>query len=202
MSVTRRLILAALAVAPAGCSSLLAGAPAPSLYTLTPVPAADFPPGGTRVSAQLLVDAPVSAAALDTERIVLSRSPTTIDYFADAAWTNHGPLMVQSLIVQSCENSGRIAAVGRESMALRADYVLSTELRHFEADYSSGSPVAHIELTAKLVRAADRTIIAHQRFDATQPAAANQVPAVVEAFNRALHQALRQLVDWTLATAR
>jgi cholesterol transport system auxiliary component len=201
MSPTRRLILAALALAPAGCSSLLAGAPAPNLYTLTPVPTADFPPGGARVSWQLLVDAPVSTAALDSERIALSRSPTTIDYFADAAWTDHAPRLVQSFIVQSCENSGRVAAVGRESMALRADYILSTELRHFEADYSSGSPVAHIELAAKLVRAADRTIIAQQRFDATAPATANQVPAVVEAFNAALHQALRRLVDWTLATA-
>lgn len=201
MSPTRRLILAALAAAPAGCGSLLAGAPPPNLYTLTPVPTADFPPGGARVSWQLLVDTPVSAAALDTERLALSRSPTTVDYFANAAWTDHAPLLVQSLIVQSCENSGRIAAVGRELMALRADYVLSTELRHFEADYSSGSPVAHIELAAKLVRAADRNIIAQRRFDATQPATANQVPAVVEAFNRALHQALRELVDWTLATA-
>lgn len=201
MTPTRRLILAALAVAPAGCSSLLAGAPAPNLYTLTPVPTVDFPPGGGRVSWQLLVDAPVSAAALDTERIALSRSPTTVDYFADAAWTDHAPLLVQSLIVQSFENSGRIAAVGRESMALRADYILNTELRHFEADYGSGSPVARVELAAKLVRATDRNIIAQERFNATLPAKANQVPDVVEAFNAALHQALRQLVDWTLATA-
>jgi len=200
MSPTRRLILAALAIAPAACSSLLAGAPAPNLYQLTPVPTADFPPGGGRVSWQLLVDAPVSAAALDTERIALSRSPTTVDYFAGAAWTDHAPQLVQSLIVQSFENSGRIAAIGRESMALRADYILSTELRHFEADYSSGSPVAHIELAAKLVRATDRNIIAQRRFDVTLPAKANEVPAVVEAFNAALHQALRQLVDWALAT--
>jgi len=200
MTPTRRLILVALAVAPTGCSGLLAGAPAPNLYTLTPVPTADFSPSGARVSWQLLVDAPVSAAALDTERIALSRSPTTVDYFADAAWTDHAPLLVQSLILQSFENSGRIAAVGRESMALRADYILSTELRHFEADYGSGSPVAHVEITAKLVKALDRNIAAQQRFDAVVPAKANQVPAVVEAFNAALHQSLRQMVDWTLAT--
>ena len=46
---SRRLVVAALALAPAGCTSLLpaAGAP-PKLYTLTPV--ADFPPDGARVA--------------------------------------------------------------------------------------------------------------------------------------------------------
>jgi cholesterol transport system auxiliary component len=198
---SRRWVLAGLALVPAGCSSLLAGAPAPNLYTLTPVPAGDFP-SGARVSWQLLVDPPVSSAALDTERIALSRSATTVDYFADAAWTDHAPLMVQALIIQSFENSGRIASVGRDSVALRADYVLTSEMRHFEADYATGSPVVRVQLTAKLVKIPDRAIVAHQSFDATQPAAANQVPSVVDAFNAALHKALRQLVDWTLAAAR
>lgn len=196
----RRWVLAGLALAPAGCSGLLAGGPAPNLYTLTPVPAGDFP-SGPRVSWQLLVDPPVCTAALDTERIALSRSPTTLDYFADAAWTDHAPLMVQTLIVQSYENSNRLAAVGRDSIALRADYILSSELRHFEADYASGSPVPHVQLSVKLVKMPDRAIVAHQGFEATQRASANQVPSVVDAFNAALQKALRQTVEWTLAAA-
>ena len=198
----RRLVLAALALTPASCGSLLplGGAP-PKLYTLTP--AGDFPPGGARVSWQLLIDVPASAAALDSERIALRRSPTTIDYFADAAWTDRAPLMLQSLLVQSFENSDRIPAIARESLALRADYVLLTELRDFEAEYAAGvAPVAHVQLGVKLIRMPDRVIAAQQRVDATAPAAANQVPAIVDAFNAAFHQAARQIVDWTLATGR
>jgi len=187
-----------LLVALAACGILPKPPPPPQLYRLTPLPAPQI--AARPIDAQLVIERPTAPAALDTERIVLSRNPNSIDYFADAAWTDHAPLLVQSLILQSFENSGRIAAVGRESMALRADYILSTELRHFEANYSTGSPVAHVEITAKLVKALDRNIVAQQRFDAAVPAKANQVPAVVEAFNAALHQALRQLVDWTLAT--
>jgi cholesterol transport system auxiliary component len=151
----------------------------------------------------LLVDVPASAAALDSERIALSRSATTVDYFADAAWTDRAPLMVQSLIVQSFENSGRITAIGRESLALRGDYVLRPELRHFEADYAGGAvPSAHVQISVKLVKAPDRVIVGQQVFDAAVPAAANLVPAIVDAFNTALHKATRQIVDWTLATAR
>jgi cholesterol transport system auxiliary component len=199
---SRRLVLAALALAPAGCSGLLSSnTPPPQLYTLTP--AGDFPPGGSRVSWQLLVDVPARTAALDSERIALSRSATTVDYFADAAWTDRAPLMVQSLIVQSFENSGRITAIGRESLALRGDYVLWPELRHFEADYTAGAlPSAHVQISARLVKAADRAIIGQRVFDAAVPASANLVPAIVDAFNAAFHQATRQLVDWVLATAR
>jgi cholesterol transport system auxiliary component len=199
---SRRLVVAALAVAPAACSSLLppAGAP-PKLYTLTP--AADFPPDGAHVSWQLLVDVPASAVALDTDRIALSRSATTIDYFADAAWTDRAPLLVQSLLVQSFENSGRITAIARESLALRADYILRPELRHFEADYAGGGvPSAHVQIGAKLVKMPERTIVAQQRVDTRAPARENQIPAIVEAFNTALHEAMRKLVDWALDAGR
>jgi len=198
----RRLVLAVLALTPASCSGLLPqGAAPPKLYTLTP--ASDFPADGIRVSWQLLVDVPASPAALDSERIALSRGPTTIDYFADAAWTDRAPLMLQSLLVQSFENSGRIGAIARESLALRADYILLAEVRDFEAEYAgAAAPVAHLQLGVKLIRMPDRAIVAQQRFDATAPAAANQMPAIVEAFNTAFHQAARQIVDWTLATGR
>jgi cholesterol transport system auxiliary component len=194
----RRLVLAGIALAPAACSVLPAGPAPPKLYTLTP--ATGFPPGAPRVAWQLLIDEPASAAALDTERIALSRSPTTVDYFADAAWTDRAPLMVQELLVESFENSGRIAAVARRSLALRADYQLRPELRHFEADYGAGGmPEAQVQIAVKLVKVADRTIAASRRFDAKAPAAQNSVPAVVDAFNAAFHQVAQQIVEWALA---
>ena len=200
-AMNRRRLLSGLPLALAGCGSLLptGGAP-PKLYTLTP--ASDFA-AGPAIRAQLLVDVPVSAAALDTERIALSRSAITIDYYAEAAWTDRAPLMIQSLLVQTFENSGRITAIGRESLALRADYVLRPELRHFEAEYrDAAAPSAHLTLSIKLVKMPDRAIVAQRNFDATAPAPANQMAAIVESFDKALHDAVRQIVDWTLTTVR
>lgn len=199
---SRRLVLAGLALAPSGCGGLLgSGMPPPKLYTLTPV--GDFPPGGAPVAWQLLVDVPVSTAALDNDRIALSRSATTVDYFADAAWTDRAPLLVQAMIVESFENSGRITAIGRESLSLRGDYVLRPELRHFEADYAQGgAALAHVQVAAKLIKLPERAIIAQQSFDAAQPAAGALMPAIVDAFDAAFHQVARQLVTWALAAAR
>jgi cholesterol transport system auxiliary component len=200
--VNRRLLLSALMLAPSGCGSLLpTGGSPPKLYTLTP--ATDVA-AGPAIRSQLLVDVPVSAAALDTERIALSRSAITVDYYAEAAWTDRAPLMIQSLLVQSFENSGRITAIGRESLALRADYVLRPELRHFEAEYrdAGASPSARVAISVKLVKMPDRAIVAQRTFDASAPAAANQMAAIVESFDKALHDVMRQIVDWTLATVR
>ena len=200
-TMNRRLLLAALTLAPAGCGSLLptGGAP-PKLYTLTP--ASDFA-AGPPVRSQLLVDVPVSPAALDTERIALSRSAITIDYYAEAAWTDRAPLMVQSLLVQSFENSGRITAIGRESLALRADYVLRPEMRLFEAEYRDGAtPSARVAIGVKLVKLPERVIVAQRNFEAAAPATANQMVAIVESFDTALHEAMRQIVDWALTAVR
>jgi cholesterol transport system auxiliary component len=196
----RRWLLAGLALAPAACSLLPQGAPPPKLYRLTP--ASDFT-AGARVAWQLQIDVPASTAALDTASIALSRTPTTIDYFADAAWVDRAPAMLQALLVQSFENSGRIAAVTRSGAMLRADYILLSELRHFEADYgTAAAPVIHVEFGVKLVRANDRTVAAERRFDATAGASANDIPAIVDAFNTAFHQTARQIADWTFASAR
>ena len=79
------------------------------------------------------------------------------------------------------------------SIALRADYILRPELRHFEADYAGGGlPSAHVQIGAKLVKMPERTIVAQQRIDTRAPARENQITAIVEAFNTALHEATPQ----------
>jgi cholesterol transport system auxiliary component len=196
---SRRLVVTALLPALTGCGSLLPQpATPPRLYTLTA--ATDFPTGLPKVRAQLLVDTPAAQASLDSTRIALSRSPTSIDYFADAAWTDRAPLMVQSLIVESLENSGRITAIARESLALRADFILKPELRHFEAVYRNGAeaPTALVQINVKLIAMPDRTIVGQRTVEGTAVAARNEIAAIVEAFDAAFHQAARQIVDWTL----
>lgn len=196
MTISARLLPLFLLFAAASCGGLLPEPPVPpKLYTLTP--AADFSPDRAPVAAQLLVDTPIAPAALDTTRLALSRSPTTVDYFADAAWTDRLSSMVQSLLVASLENSHRISAVGRGTAALRADALLMTELRHFEAVYSgSGPPQLRIEINLRLVKMPERDILAQRDFTLTRPAARDDVPVIVDAFNEAWHEIAPQIADW------
>jgi cholesterol transport system auxiliary component len=179
-----------------GCA-LPGGGEPPNLYTLTPK--STFSPDVPRVDWQLIVETPVAAAGLNTSRIALQRSPVTLEYYANANWTDVAPLMVQTLLIESFENSGKIVAVSRESTTLRADYMLKTELREFQADYDgSGAPRARVRINAKLTRMPDRAIIASHTVERMVRAERSDLPSIALAFDEALGGAMRRIVEWTL----
>ena len=192
--IPRRTFLLALPAGLAACSGPLGGGSPPQLYTLSPVK--DFPPNLPRTTAQLLVEAPSAPGGLDTERIALMKTAISVDYFAGAAWTDRAPKMVQDLLVESFENTGKIAAIDRESLALRADFVLEPDLRDFTAIYDG--PTVRVRLGLKLVRLPEKQIVGIHTAAADAPSSENSVPAVVQAFNTALHQVVADAVAWTL----
>jgi cholesterol transport system auxiliary component len=197
--VGRRWIAAGAALALAGCAGLFVATPPGKLYRLAA--ARNFPAGLPHVDAQLLIDVPQAAAGIDTNRISLSRSPLSLDYFADSEWTDRVPDLIQNLLLASFENSGAIIAIDSNAGGLSADFILRTEIRHFEAVYDNGSgpPRVWVEMIARLAAVRGRAIIAASRFEQRMPAAANDVPAIVGAFNTATDAVLRAVVVWTLS---
>ncbi len=190
-----------IASALAACTGIIPGTGEPlKLYTLTPKSTygGDLP----KVAWQLVVEMPIAPAGINTNRIALAHSPITLDYFAGATWTDSAPALVQTLLVESFENTGRIVAVGRESVGLRPDYVLKLELREFQAEYAApqAPPTVHIRLIAKLVRMPEREIVAAHMAERLQLAAANTLDGVVAAFDEALGPVLKQIVVWTLTS--
>lgn len=198
--------LAAAAMAAAfllgGCHLLAAADSAAEpndLYTVTPK--STFDSDIPDVLWQLAVEVPAAAANLNTGRIAIAMTPTSSDYYAKAAWTDRAPLMVQTRIVDSFENTRRIVAVARETIGLRANYVLLPDLRNFEAMYFyGGAPVVHVRIISKLVRMPDRQIIGVAAFERCVRAREDKVPKVVEAFDQALGSVIKRLVSWTLRT--
>ncbi|NBB83714.1 MAG: hypothetical protein GVY28_09955 [Alphaproteobacteria bacterium] len=182
----------------AGCAALPGLSEPPDLYTLTPK--STFPPDLPPVDWQLLVEPAVASAALDTVRIALRRELTRIEYYAGVAWTERAPLMVQTLLVESFENSGAIVSVGRETFGLRADYVLKTELREFQAEYldDRAAPKVRAQINAKLVRMPDRQIVVGQTFEALLPADSRAFGDVILAFDAALGEVLKDAVEWAI----
>jgi len=197
--IVRLAVCAAMAAALAGCQLIDAATEPTDLYTVTPK--STFDPNLPAVYWQLAVEAPVAAANLNTGRIAIAMTPTSTDYYAKTAWTDRAPLMVQTRIVDSFENTRKIVAVARESIGLRANYVLQPDLRNFEALYYYGQPpIVRVRIIAKLVRMPDRQIIGVASFERCVRARADKIPQVVQAFDQALGSVLKQLVSWTLRT--
>ena len=197
--IARRGVLALAAGALAGCQLPGSGEP-PQLFTLTPKSnfAGDLP----RIDWQLAIEMPVASGGIDSARIALARTPVTLDYFARANWTDTAPRMVQTLLVESFENTGRIVAVGRESSTLRPDYLLKVDLREFQAELRANTaPVARVRLAVRLVRLPERTVVASFSNEAQQAAAGAGIHQIVLAFDEALGSVMRRTVEWTLRTA-
>jgi cholesterol transport system auxiliary component len=195
---SRRFVPSVLILTLAGCSGLLGGGEPAHLYRLTPK--STYPADLPHRSVQLLVDEPLAPAGLDKSRIALSRSPVSIDYFADSEWTDRAPLLVQTAILQSFENSRAITAIDRESAGLRADFILKTEIRHFEAVYDSanGPPEIWVAANVRLVNPISRDVVGQTSFERRQRASANDVPSIVWAFDEALGGVIKEIVVWTV----
>jgi cholesterol transport system auxiliary component len=203
----RRLFLLGAGAALSGCTSLVESVipgkgEGPQLYVLTPK--TTFNPDLPRIASQILVDVPLAPAEIDTNRVVLSRSPVTVDFFGNAAWPDRAPIMIQTLLVESFESTGKTIAIGRESVGLRADYILKPELRRFTAVYDApeGPPIVTVLVNIRLVKMPERSIIAQLNADARERAKRNEMQAIVEAFDEALGKILKRIIEWTLTTIR
>jgi cholesterol transport system auxiliary component len=182
-----------------GCGGILPNSgPPPSLFTLTPK--TTFSASLQPVSWQLVVEEPVAAGGLDSTRIAIQPSPVEIKYYAEARWSERAPKMVQTLLVESFENSGRIVAVGRQAAGLRSDYNLKSELREFQAELANGEtvPTVRVKLSLRLVRYPRQEIVASRNFEQAVRAKSGGMQDVILAFDDALGTVLRRTVEWSL----
>jgi cholesterol transport system auxiliary component len=182
-----------------GCGGILPGSGAPAnMYTLTPKNT--FDDRIPAVSWQLIVEEPSAAGGLQVQSIALRTKAIELQYFAAARWTERAPRMVQTLLVESFENSGKIIAVGRQTIGLRSDFNLKTELREFQAEYTGTNrpPTVHVRLSTRLIQQPRRVIIASDNFDAQVVAASTSMEDVILAFDEALGKVIRRTVEWTL----
>lgn len=190
----------ALALGLGACSgfSLLGESEPAKIYDLSPKSTFDEDLPAT--PSQLVIQEPVAAAAIDTDRIAVRTSAFEVGYFSAVRWSDRATRMVQARLVESFENSGKITAVGRQAIGLRSDYDLRTELREFQAEYASedGAPETRVTLNAKLVVQPASVIVASQTFERVEPAASRKFDDVVAAFDEALGGVLKRVVTWAL----
>lgn len=188
--------LAAPLLLAAGCSTSLlspAGDPA-KLFRLSAAPTVSV--SAPAVSWQLMIDEPDATQELNTARIAVDPVPTRVDYYAGVAWTDRAPVMLQNLMLESFDRSGKISAVQRQAGNIHADFLLISDLRRFEAD-ATGTPTVRVEIAARLVRTRDRSIVATRSFRAEAPAG-DDFNTTINGFDQAVQSVLPQLVEWTL----
>lgn len=188
----------------AGCGALTAVTGATEsldIYTLSPARPAAARSNGTHV----VVTPATASGALMTDRILVKPNRLQAEYLPAGRWADAAPVLVQSLVVASLQNTGAFRLVGRDDAGLVPDYTLLTDLRDFQAE----SPAAEGEtwtvrvgLTVTLVDETDRSVRSSRSFAQTVSAPSDQTLTLVNAFDAAMVQILGQVAGWTVAETR
>lgn len=202
---TLRPILLALATITAfsGCSALSAlngAATALDAYDLA-APATPVTARST-TSRQLVVEIPTSTGALNTDRILIRPQPLQAAYLPDAKWAEELPVMLQTLLVRSFEDTNAFRYVGRRPLGASGDYALVTDLTDFQAEAATDgkSATIRLRLTARMVREDDAAILSTRSFTTSAAVASTDTLALVQGFNAANQTLLTDVTEWALDT--
>ena len=186
----------------AGLASLTSAATPSDLYNLTPK--STFNSGLPFVRQQIVIEEPTATAAVATDRIAVHPSPLRVQYFPGVRWVDRAPILVQSMLIQSFENSGKVSAVGQSSVGLRPDYVVVPDLREFPAEVpvieGPGSPPlsVRVRINVKILESFDERIIASRSFEDIEVSLSDDMDDLAVAFDEALGDVMRDIVEWSL----
>ena len=134
---------------------------------------------------------------------ILGVTGTETAYIAGARWVSPASdLYMESLENAFAAQATRVRVTGPREL-IRGERSLDIDMRAFEARYDApgATPTVVITARARLLALPDRTVAAERTFTVQQPAAANRVSAIVEAFDAATRDLNAQVVAWTDANA-
>ncbi|TGD42633.1 hypothetical protein EEB11_12860 [Pseudotabrizicola sediminis] len=186
-----------------GCAAIsaLSGAATP-LESYDLQAPADGPVARSSLARQLVVEVPSAPGGLMTERIMIRPRPLQAQYLTDGQWSAEAPLMIQTLMVRTLEDSNGFRYVGRRPLGSFGDYVLISELTDLQAEAAQQGDGAtvRVRLTARLVRESDASVLSARTFNVSFPVASTETIDLVEGFNSATQIMLKDLSAWVLAS--
>jgi cholesterol transport system auxiliary component len=200
---TMRLIpLGAAALLLAGCGPLVqlgGNAPAPdALLTLrSTAPLADYA-GPTALGDTLGVAVPDVPAELQTLRLPVQVTDTSVQYLAGASWSEQPSRQFQRLLADTLAGAG-VAVLDTRGGGIAPARQLTGHLREFGLDVRGkrpGSVVVRVRYDAQLAGPRGAGTVALKSFVAEEPAASEQPAAVAAALNRAANRLADEVAAW------
>lgn len=157
---------------------------------------AALPPAGRPVAAgrSIVVSEPVGIQPFEADRIIVREGGGSLAFLGGGQWADRLPRLIQSRIIQSLENSGRLRSVSRPGDKVVADYQLISEIRAFDVQAATGEAV--VDLALKLVADGTGKVTAARIFVARVPVAKIDAGNGARALDQALMMVLADVVRW------
>ncbi|MCR9085683.1 MAG: ABC-type transport auxiliary lipoprotein family protein [Rhodobacteraceae bacterium] len=200
---TIAMILALSALTGCGAISALTNAATPlEVFELRPPDT--IPAARGQLARDLIIEVPTTSGALDTDRIMIRPNPLQAQYLPGVRWSGQLPVMVQTLLLRSIEETDGLRYVGRRPLGARGDYALVTEIVDFQAEAVPGGDGATIDirLIARIVRESDAQILASRTFAASAATTTTATDSLIVAFDAATDQILPDFAAWVLSVVR
>ncbi len=196
---TRRMALMGAVCSLGGCTAIASlNAAAVPLDTYDLRPASGSRTGG-RTARTLLVARPQASAALATDRIVVKPDPAAITYLPDARWSDELPAVVQTLLIRSISDTGRIAYVGRSEGGPVPDKALLVRIDAFEVMAMPDQTFAvQVDIDLTVINDRDQRVLGTRRFSQSEPISGDDPKLIVAAFQDVMNAMLPSMSDWTL----
>lgn len=134
---------------------------------------------------------------------LLGVTGTETAYIAGARWVSPASdLYMESIEDAFAAQATRVRLIGPRELT-RGQRSLDIDVRAFEARYDAPglAPTIVVTARARLLALPERTVAAERVFTIEQPASANRVSSIVEAFDLATRDLNTQIVAWTDASA-
>lgn len=197
-----KVALAAVAAASLGGCALLSSPDPVSLYRFGASPA-----GGDAVApasqVQVAMRRPEFVQAAREDRI-LGVTGSEAAYIKGARWVSPANVLFSDALESAfASQAQRVRLIGPRELT-RSSQALDIDVRTFEARYPApgAAPTVTIVARVRLLNAEERSVAAERVFVVEQPASANRVSAIVEAFDVATRDLNSQIVSWTDQNAR
>jgi cholesterol transport system auxiliary component len=167
------------------------GGAAPLTFDLAALPVAGRPVAAAR---SIVVSEPVGIQPFEADRIIVREGGGSLSFLGGGQWADRLPRLIQSRIIQSLENSGRLRSVSRPGDKVVADYQLISEIRAFDVQAATGEAV--VDLALKLVADGTGKVTAARIFVARVPVAKIDAGTGARALDQALTTVLADVVRW------
>jgi len=154
-------------------------------------------PGNARAGAasrSIVVAEPVGLQPLEADRILVREPSGSLSFVGGGQWADRLPRLIQTRIIQSLENTGRLRSVTRPGDKVASDYMLVSEIREF--DIAAGSGEAVVDISAKLVQESTGKVVNARVFTARVPVPKVDAQSAAVGLDASLGRVLADLVGW------
>ncbi|UOG93706.1 MAG: ABC-type transport auxiliary lipoprotein family protein [Candidatus Thiothrix sulfatifontis] len=150
-----------------------------------------------RLAVNLYVPKVMVSPALDSERIVLIKSPLQQDFIAQSRWPDDLSVYLHAVILDALARSDGFQAVSEQMLGQEGNYKLLLRVADFQAEYpkdAKDDAAVEVVMDASLVRVTDQHLLGQHRYAVRKDAVPVSTGKIVEALNQALGEVIAALV--------